>query len=223
MRFIKLIAAASATLALGLGAPMASAAPITVDLEYTGNLGPGTPTTRISGTGRSAITVYAGEFEMEKVSDPSDHFYYSDTINAFCIQITEILRPKGQIGTYVVETGLGSFSDVAVQNKIDALFTNYYMDAQESAEKNAAFQIALWSIIDANFQYSHVASGIAAQVEAYLADLAGKATGGYEFYVLSIDGYQDLITARAVPEPAMLALLGGGLIGVALLRRRRAS
>jgi hypothetical protein len=148
-----------------------------------------------------------------------------DDFIAFCLDLGQTLASPA---TYMVktlsETGFGA----AVTNTIDRLFTAHYASLGTDATNNAAFQLALWEIIDetsgtydvttGSFSATSSATGLA---NTFL-DTLGNATGGYTITFYESGTSQDLVGASPIPLPAGAPLLLTGIAGFAWMRRRKA-
>lgn len=210
--------AAAATLLIASGMVHAT----TIGLTYQNNLG--NPTGAITGYS----SVRAGEFHFAIDFIDGDAPAWGDTLDAFCIDISTALQSTA---TYTLHEGLGSLASSTQQDRVDRLFTSYYETSKTSANNSAAFQLALWEILNESGSSLNLSSGsftsgtfAGARTTAndWLANL-GTLTGGYEYYILLADNSQDLVTVRQVqvPEPTVLLLLGTGLLILAFARSRR--
>jgi hypothetical protein len=83
---------------------------------------------------------------------------------------------------------------------------------------SASIQLAIWTDEYAGFSYDSNIT-LTDLVSADMANAAGY--DGNDVALISLNGGQGLVTADAIPEPASVALLGGGLLGLGTLRRRR--
>lgn len=110
-------------------------------------------------------------------------------------------------------------------DEIEALapYGNGMMKTSPSNPESAAIQSAIWDV-----EYGTTATGSAAMesdlatIEALLPHL--PVDGGYQLYNQNAQGLfnsQGLFVST--PEPASLALIGGGLAGLAIGRRKRTS
>lgn len=228
MKTIQVLRLAMTAGLLTLAAAATQAA--TIKLTYQNNLSSeGAPTGRIY-DGWSSQRVYAGEFDFSTSENTTGIAEWDDGLSAFCVQIDTTLKsPK----TYNVTSGLGAFSTTEA-TYIDRLFSNYYDEAQSNVQYSAAFQLALWEVVEENWWEdldldsdhfeSDSFSGARSIAQGWLDSLtdATLVTGVYDFHYLENWKSQNLLTVTkaSVPEPTSLLLFATGLLALFRVRRR---
>jgi len=136
---------------------------------------------------------------------------YGD-VGAWCIDLWDDLQGNG---TYTVHTGTNLVSP-ATLGQIGALMA--YAEKHPTGLVLPATQIAIWMLVYPDLVFwNETRDGTVAEANALLAlDL----TPVYGMQELKEPGNQTLLKA---PEPLTLAILGTGLLGLALVRKRSAS
>nr|WP_240902166.1 PEP-CTERM sorting domain-containing protein [Wenzhouxiangella sp. XN24] len=153
--------------------------------------------------------IYAGELTF--------NIQGGGTFDGFCIDLSTTLKSSG---SYEVESAGGL--DL---NALGVLFEKFYSDSGMGKANSAAFQLAIWSIIyseSPDVIMSTFDPSVVQKAGDYLTGITGnKAKGLYAFSIYDAEGNQNMLTWK-VPEPGTLALLGVGLLGAGMMRRRRA-
>ena len=138
---------------------------------------------------------------------------------------------EGQWVSYTLKSAIDYFDSSAL-NDIDRLYGDVESGVNSGAS-SAAFQLALWEIVNEGQSGYSLDSGdfkswsfgsVETQAETWLDNLASDVRG-FDFYVLDSDYSQDLLVMSPKPsikvsEPGTLALLGVGIAAIGLRRRR---
>lgn len=143
-----------------------------------------------------------------------------DDFEAFCIDPYQGVYYNAPI-TYNVSP---TFSTASVREAIAHLVGGYYSSGQ-TAQEAASIQWAIWEVVVDGTNNPSLTSGNNRVFDQATAELGQKYLANInrlpkaEVQFLTNSRYQDIVTV--VPEPSSSALLGLGVVGF-LLRRKRA-
>ena len=153
-------------------------------------------------------TYSAGPFNASLNGGPS--------MEVYCADLGHSAAYNSPMTVNVVDTStLGSGYQLAAQ------ILNKHFASADTALERAALQGAIWrSIYGNSISLNDGTSGAAALAESYLTeDLTGYSTSA-RYYDLG-SANQSMMGVQSVPEPASIAALGVGALGV-LKRRKKA-
>lgn len=211
--------AAAASIVLSLAAGAASAATITAD--YARGNGTYVDITKSSVGRRNDI--YAGNFVLDPTNGPD--------IISFCVDFAHWIADGV---TYDVKSLAQSGFSSTVQSRIGSLFSSFYGTLGDSSVQTAAFQVALWEIVDEKPNKSlnlkngrfRVKNSQIRTLAQQMLDTMGPDTGEWDLTFYDANGNQDQMSATkapptggTVPLPAGLPLMLTAMGGFALARR----
>lgn len=217
---------------LAIGASAASATPVTLQAINSNDIfnGGGSANVKLADDG-ILREVSAGGF---RVTDGASKFV------AWCLDLatTLTLPSRYTITDTPFKNTTGTFS-ASVQSNLQKLFNTSYstLDLNNDAQ-SAGFQLALWEIVDEDrsrltlsggtLRYLSGNSGARDAANKFLAQLDGPVTQQYQlsFFESSVDKKgsqisQNLVSVAPIPLPAAVWLLGGGIVLLAGVARRR--
>ena len=190
---------------------------VAIALTSAGHLSAQTVTSTFNGISPS-LTVQ-GMFDGINTRSVNSGVAQFDDFDAFCIDPYQVI-PANQAITF---NSALTFSAPDVAEAISRLVGGYYASDQ-SAQTAASIQWAIWEVVVDGTNSLSLSSGnnrvfdsaTAELSEKYLANLNRLPQADVIF--LTNSRYQDMVTV--VPEPSSTALLGLGVVGF-LLRRKR--
>lgn len=154
-----------------------------------------------------SVTANAGEFKIL--------WDNSLSTSAFCIELSQTITVPGTYSDYTKVAMTGPLAELG------RLYEAHYASIGSDALKGAAFQVAIWDLLNPTFAASSASSAVA--LGRQWADDARNGSlpaGNWQFFALTSRSHQDQLIASRVPVPATALLLGAGLLGIAGLRRR---
>ncbi len=158
-------------------------------------------------------TVGAGQITLKGTNTPGG------MIATWCIDIAHTLQGSGNFTT-------GGFLSGDFGTKVNALLTNVIPTLKAGYDNSSALQVAIWQAEYGSNLTVFGPAGVMSQAQTYLDNVKNgtwKADPRMGVAVLARDGNnQDQAYLTAVPEPASMAVVATGLIGLGLIRRKRA-
>ena len=163
--------------------------------------------------------VYAGAFNTTDGTN---------TFASWCVDIFQNTYFGPTINNYNLVSGATALT--APRADMLGRLATESLSLVNNAATSAAFQLAIWEIVNetsgnpynlgsGNFTAQNASSAAITIAQGWLNNLPG--TSNYSVNVWASATHQDLAVFTQVPEPASLGLLGLGIAGLALIKRRK--
>lgn len=230
-------------IALGVAAPALAADTLTLDFQ---GVGKGENVKISNNSGSSYSGVFAGQLKWEVVSSTHSYFNPGDSLITFCTDIHEYAGD----GTFTLGNvadapsspgGINGMGETKAA-MLEHLYANHYDSVKFSSasfDAAAAFQIVIWEVVNetltngfsltgGKFRAKNMEASTKTLADSWLSDIFAHYTpgtgqfNGDAFGALRgaiLNGGQDQLVVVPLPAPVMLG--GVGLLGLAILRKRR--